>query len=270
MGQLLTVKEAAQKFGVSENGIRTYVRRGLLKYVDKVGRICYLDEDEVSKTVKKKTTDFPADKWCKVDDAMHYLGVSHTTIHNYISKGAIVAEMVIDPDTGKRCSIINRESMEKYARFVSQRASEVKGRACERVTFPESVSEFINNLVDSERFMSKTSLAKFIKSKYDTNGKLSSISWATYILNCNCPTAEYEIIFKAICDLGYKEPETVTDVPQIKEVVTAPTAPNPKEMTQREMFEFLQNLTPSMTLYFTMLITNDFFYKQEERKYCNN
>ena len=136
------------------------------------------------------------------------------------------------------------------------------------IMFSDSLKNFIEGLIPN-KFKSRGEITRTIIATTDISWSSGTIS--NDLLYYKARKSRLDKYVEFFSKYGYSEEELVAEPKEVPTPVTTTiieTKPfDVKTLSQSELFNMLHELTPSQTLYLTMLMTNDFFYAQEAKKY---
>lgn len=165
---------------------------------------------------------------------------------------------------------VDEESVDAYLKTMGVKEGYFVGRSQSKddpvIIFPTELKEFMESLIP-KTFKSRGEITRTLINTTDISWSAGTIS--NDLLYYKARKSRFDIYVEFFKRYGYSEKESVSEeVPVPTTTTIIETKPfDVKTLTQSELFNMLHELTPSQTLYLTMLMTNDFFYAQEAKKY---
>ena len=198
-------------------------------------------------------------------------GLSVSSVFRLISIGTFKA---VKHGTGRGYSSryeIDEESVNEFLKSRGVKEGYFTGRSQSLddpvIMFSDSLKKFIESLIPN-KFKSRGEITRTMLGTTDISWSAGTIS--NDLLYNKARKSRLDKYVEFFNRYGYSE----AVMEELEEVQT-PTTPtiietklfDVKNLSQSDLFNMLHELTPSQTLYLTMLMTNDFFYAQEAKKY---
>lgn len=201
----------------------------------------------------------------KMSEAMKLTGYSWQTIANKIKDGSLKATK------DGRLWDIDEESLEAYVGDNGARFSRRYGYTTDAViNFPESLKEYVFTEMKS-RFLNRSAMSRVILAKCNLDVSAKTIEQDfTKLMARRSRIKIYEEFFK---EYGYNTDEQYepTEEPVAKiEAVKVIEVEKPfdiSKMTEEDIYHMLCDMNSRQLLYTTLLITNDIFRRQEDKRY---
>lgn len=198
-------------------------------------------------------------------------GLSVSSVFRLISIGTFKA---VKHGTGRGYSSryeIDEESVNEFLKSRGVKEGYFTGRSQSLddpvIMFSDSLKKFIESLIPN-KFKSRGEITRTMLSTTDISWSAGTIS--NDLLYNKARKSRLDKYVEFFNRYGYSEAvmEELEEVPTPVTTTIIETKPfDVKTLSQNDLFNMLHELTPSQTLYLTMLMTNDFFYAQEAKKY---
>ena len=198
-------------------------------------------------------------------------GLSVSSVFRLITIGTFKA---VKHGTGRGYSSryeVDEESVNEFLKSRGVKEGYFTGRSQSLddpvIMFPDSLKKFIDDLIP-KTFKSRGEITRTMIGTIDISWSSGTIS--NDLLYYKARKSRLDKYIEFFNRYGYSEEELVAEPEEVQTPVATIIETKPfdvKTLSQFDLFNMLHELTPSQTLYLTMLMTNDFFYAQEEKKY---
>lgn len=198
-------------------------------------------------------------------------GLSVSSVFRLITIGTFKA---VKHGTGRGYSSryeVDEESVNEFLKSRGVKEGYFTGRSQSLddpvIMFSDSLKKFIDDLIP-KTFKSRGEITRTMIATTDISWSSGTIS--NDLLYYKARKSRLDKYIEFFNRYGYSEEEPVAEPEEVQTPVATIIETKPfdvKTLSQFDLFNMLHELTPSQTLYLTMLMTNDFFYAQEEKKY---